>query len=64
MALPPARETERPQCRSNRAARFAGRPLPAESGRKRLECPRCRKLCSVKGGRATELPTNYDIVGA
>ena len=41
-----------------------GRPLPAASGRKRLECPRCRKPCSVKGGRAAELPTNYDIVGA
>ena len=41
-----------------------GRPLLATSGRKRLECPRCRKQCSVKGGRAAELPTNYDIMGA
>ena len=40
------------------------RPLPAVSGRKRLECPRCRRPCAVKGGRATALPTNYDIVGA
>jgi hypothetical protein len=55
------RAAQRP---SNHVAWFAGRPLPAESGRKRLECPRCRKPCSVKGGRASELPTNYDIVGA
>jgi hypothetical protein len=41
-----------------------GRPLPAVGGRKRLECPKCRKQCSVKGSRAAELPTNYDIMGA
>ena len=41
-----------------------GRPLPAASGRKRLECPRCRVQCAVKGGRAAELPTNYDVMGA
>jgi hypothetical protein len=52
-----------PQRPSNTAARFAGRPLPAASERKRLECPQCRKPCSVTGGRAAELPTNYDIVG-
>jgi hypothetical protein len=29
-----------------------------------LDCPKCRKACAVKGGRAAELPTNYDIMGA
>jgi hypothetical protein len=38
--------------------------LPAARGRKQLECPRCRRSCPVKGGRATALPTNYDIMGA
>jgi hypothetical protein len=41
-----------------------GRPLTAKNGVKRLECPKCRKPCAVKGGRAAELPTNYDIMGA
>jgi hypothetical protein len=40
------------------------RPLPAKEGRKRLECPTCRKECAVKGGRAAELPTNWDMMGA
>ena len=37
--------------------------LPGARGLKRLECPRCRVQCSVKGGRAAELPTNYDVMG-
>jgi hypothetical protein len=40
------------------------RPRPAKKGRKRLECPTCRTECAVKGGRASELPTNYDMMGA
>ena len=40
------------------------RPLPAKEGRKRLECPTCRKECAVKGGRAAELPTNWGMMGA
>jgi hypothetical protein len=40
------------------------RPLPAKKGRKRLECPTCRKGCAVKGGRAAKLPTNWDMMGA
>jgi hypothetical protein len=39
-------------------------PLVAKKGAKLLECPKCRKPCAVKGGRAAELPTNYDIMGA
>ena len=64
-------ERTRTQALSCSAARLTNcggsvwcRPLPAASGRKWLECPRCRRPCSVKGGRATELPTNYDIMGA
>ena len=30
----------------------------------RWRCGRNPRACSVKGGRATELPTNYDIMGA
>ena len=40
------------------------RPLRASGGAKRLECPKCRKPCAVKGGRAAELPINYDSMGA
>jgi hypothetical protein len=40
------------------------RPLPAKQERKRLLCPTCRKECAVKGGRAAELPTVYDLQGA
>jgi hypothetical protein len=40
------------------------RPLAAKKGAKRLECPKCRKPCDVKGGRAAELPINYDSMGA
>jgi hypothetical protein len=39
------------------------RPLQATNGRKRLDCPKCRKRSSVKGGRVAELPINYDILG-
>jgi hypothetical protein len=40
------------------------RPLVANKGAKRLECPKCRKPCAVKGGRAAELPTNYEVIAA
>ena len=49
---------------SQRLTEVWSRPLTAKNGAKRLECPKCRKPCGVKGGRAAELPTNYDIVGA
>jgi hypothetical protein len=39
-------------------------PLALKKGRKRLPCPTCRKECAVKGGRAAELPTVYDMMGA
>ena len=39
------------------------RPLPASGAGKRLECPKCRKGCAVKGGRAAELPVVYDMQG-
>ena len=58
------RALQRSSGRGKLMARFVGRPLPAASGRKQLECPRCRRRCSVKGGHAMELPTNYDIMGA
>jgi hypothetical protein len=39
-------------------------PLLVRKGRKRLLCPTCRTECAVRGGRARELPTNYDMMGA
>ena len=40
------------------------RPVPPVSNWKPLECPKCRTRCKVHGGRASALPTNYDIMGA
>jgi hypothetical protein len=40
------------------------RPVLAVSNWKPLECPKCRTRCNVHGGRASALPTNYDIMGA
>ena len=36
-------------------------PLPSRKGRKQLNCPTCRKECTVRGGRAAELPIVYAI---
>ena len=47
----------------SRRTRVQTRPLQLRNGRKQMECPRCRMQCSVKGGRAAELPTNYDVMG-
>ena len=38
-------------------------PACGANGWKQLACPKCKQLCGVKGGRAAELPTNYDIMG-
>jgi hypothetical protein len=43
---------------------LACRPLRASGAGKRLECPKCRELCTVKGGDARTLPVVYDILGA
>ena len=40
------------------------RPLRASGAGKRLECPKCREPCTVKGGDARTLPVVYDILGA
>ena len=40
------------------------RPLRASGAGKRLECPKCREPCTVKGGDARTLPLVYDILGA
>jgi hypothetical protein len=40
------------------------RPLLASGAGKRLECPKCREPCTVKGGDARTLPVVYDILGA
>jgi hypothetical protein len=40
------------------------RPLRASGAGKRLECPKCRESCTVKGGDARTLPVVYDILGA
>ena len=40
------------------------RPLRASGSGKRLECPKCREPCTVKGGDARTLPVVYDILGA
>jgi hypothetical protein len=39
------------------------RPLRASGAGKRLECPKCREPCTVKGGDARTLPVVYDILG-
>jgi hypothetical protein len=41
----------------------ARRPLQASGSGKRLECPKCREPCTVKGGDARTLPVVYDILG-
>jgi hypothetical protein len=40
------------------------RPLRASGAGKRLECPKCREPCTVKGGDARTLPVVYDFFGA
>ena len=40
------------------------RPLRASGAGKRLECPKCRERCTVKGGDARTLPVVYDFFGA
>jgi hypothetical protein len=37
------------------------RSLPANKGRKRLECPACRRECTIKGGHAAKLPLVYAL---
>ena len=37
--------------------------LPANKGRKRLECPACRQKCTIKGGHAAKLPLVYALHG-
>ena len=36
-------------------------PLRLRNGRKQLECPMCRTVCSVRGGRAAALPIVYSL---
>jgi hypothetical protein len=36
---------------------------PARKRRKRLECPTCRQECTLRSGRASELPTVYGLQG-
>ena len=40
------------------------RPLQASGGEKLMECPKCRKECPVRGGRATALPVKFEVIGA
>jgi hypothetical protein len=39
------------------------RPLRASGAGKRLEGPKCREPCTVKGGNVRTLPVVYDILG-
>jgi hypothetical protein len=38
------------------------RPLQFRNGRKQLECPTCRAVCPISGGRAVVLPTVYALL--